>query len=856
MIQTPATHFQSHSMPYRPSRFSRYSRTRPRPRPRILAFCLRWAIRFGLVGVIAGAVLLFAIARALPDPTNLTNREVEQSTKILDRTGKTVLYEVHGSRRRTAIALEEIPPAVKWATVAAEDKDFFTHRGFDLTGIIRALLVNALRGEIAQGGSTLTQQFIKNSILTTERTWQRKIRELILAYRIEQRFTKEEILKLYLNEIPYGRNAYGIEAAAATYFGKRAADLSLAESALLAALPKAPSYYSPYGANKDELLNRQHYILRLMAEQGYISREEEIAAKKAPLELKTPREAILAPHFVLYVRELLENRYGADRVERGGLRVTTTLDLEKQRLAEKLVSDGAKKNERQFGGKNASLVALDPKTGQILAMVGSRDYFDEATDGAVNVALRPRQPGSSIKPFVYAAAFEKGYTTETPLYDVVTKFQAYPKDYEPHNYDNKEHGRVTMRSALAGSLNIPAVKTLYLTGIDRVLAMLERVGYSTFKERSRFGLSLVLGGGEVKLLEHVAAFGVLSQEGAYRAPSAILSVADASGAVLETFRDEPRQAMPREIAQTVTSVLSDNNARAFIFGVNNLLTLPDRPVAAKTGTTNDFRDAWTIGFTPSLVAGVWAGNNDNKPMRKKADGSMIAAPIFNAFMKESLKGTVAETFPPPPPLPEDLPSILSGKQGGDTVVKIDRASGKRATERTPATFIEERRYQEPRSILHSLKKDDPRGSPPTNPNDDPEYSRWEEAIARWAKINNVTGATPPSEFDDLHIPENVPQLAINSPQENEMIKNNDVTISFTTTAPRGVRRVEIRLDDALLQTILDQPITSPHSLSLSLPTNLETGFHTISLRAYDDIDNLTEVKRTINVLRPQESVIP
>ncbi len=837
-------------MPSAPHHFQP-RRVRQKKGRRLFWLLFRWGLGLTIVAAVVGALVIASIARTLPDPANLASRDVAESTKIYDRTGKTILYEIHGNKRRTAIPLDQIPPAVKWATVSAEDKDFFTHSGFDLTGIFRALIINALRGQIAQGGSTLTQQFIKNSILTTERTWTRKIRELILAYRIEQRFTKDEILKLYLNEIPYGRNAYGIEAAANTYFGKRAVDLSLAESALLASLPKAPSYYSPYGPHKDELINRQHYVLRLMAQLGYLSSAEETAAKNEPLVFKTPREAIIAPHFVQYVREILENRYGVDRVERGGLSAITTLDLPKQLSAEKIVADRAKINEKEFNGNNAALVALDPKTGQILAMVGSRDYFDDAVDGAVNIAIRPRQPGSSIKPMIYATAFEKGYTPDTPLYDVVTKFAAYPKDYEPHNYDNKEHGRVTMRQALAGSLNIPAVKTLYLTGVDRVLGMLGRLGYTTFGDRNRFGLSLVLGGGEVKLLEHTAAFGTLANDGVYHAPAALLSVSDATGTTLETFHDEPRQAMKPEIAHTVTSILSDNSARSFIFGANNLLILPDRPVAAKTGTTNDYHDAWTMGYTPSLVAGVWTGNNDNKPMKKKADGSVIAAPIWNGFMKAALSGTPVEPFTPPPPPPDDLPAILKGSTsgGGETVVKIDRASGKRATDRTPTSFIEERRYHELHSILFYLKKDDPRGPAPTNPADDPEYPRWEAAISRWAKQQKIATETPPTDFDNLHIVENTPTLTIVSPQENEAARDDTLSLTFEATAPRTVRRIEIRLDDALVDTTLGEPVPSPQTRSVPIGANVEAGFHTISVRAFDDIDNMAEVKRTINVMR-------
>ncbi|PIY78831.1 MAG: penicillin-binding protein, partial [Parcubacteria group bacterium CG_4_10_14_0_8_um_filter_35_7] len=405
----------------------------------------------------------------------------------------------------------------------------------------RAFWVNLTQGGRLQGGSTITQQFIKNSILTQEKTYIRKIKELILAYQIERKFTKDQILRMYLNEVPYGATAYGIEAAAQTYFGKSARDIDLTESALLVALTKAPTYYSPYGSHREELLARQRHILDLMEQAQFITPQEVQEAKKIDVLSKviSRREKIFAPHFVMYVKELLTQKYGERVVEEGGLKVYTTLDTSYQGAAEEVIRYFGEKNAENFKASNAALAAIDPRTGEILAMVGSRDWFNEEIDGMVNVTLRERQPGSSFKPVVYAASFLKGYTPETILYDVVTNFglKAPGKgDYIPHDYDDKERGPVSIRKALAGSLNIPAVKTLYLTGLDNVLELAKNLGYTALKDKSHYGLSLVLGGGEVKLLEHTASFGVFAQEGIRHPISAIIRIEDRNGRVIEKLK--------------------------------------------------------------------------------------------------------------------------------------------------------------------------------------------------------------------------------------------------------------------------------------------------------------------------------
>ncbi|MCX6795992.1 MAG: transglycosylase domain-containing protein, partial [Candidatus Falkowbacteria bacterium] len=556
------------------------------------------------------AAAIFWLSRSLPDPNHLIEREVAQSTRIYDRTGKNIIYEIFSEQKRTLVKLSDIPADVKNATIAIEDKDFYKHKGFSFWAIFRSAVTDIIFRRSA-GGSTLTQQFIKNAVLTNEKTLTRKIKELILAYRLEQKFSKDEILQMYLNEIPYGSTAYGVQAASQLYFGKDVKDTNLAEAAILAALPQAPTRYSPYGSHKDLLIGRQQYILELMSKQGYITEQEMNDAKNTEVKFKTPSASMIAPHFVMHIKEILSDKYGEKMVEQGGLKITTTLDLYKQNIAEEAIKTIGEKNSAKYDAGNAALLSLDPKTGQILAMVGSRDYFNDDIDGQVNVITSQRQPGSSIKPIIYSAAFIKGYTPNTILFDVVTNFSTSDTPYEPHNYDSKEHGPVTMRQALAGSLNVPAVKTLYLAGVDNVLNLAQDFGYTTFSDRSRFGLSLVLGGGEVKPIEHFNAFSAFAREGIIHPVTGLLKVEDSAGNVLEEYKDDAgKQVIDPKIAREINNILSDNSARAFIFGEKNYLTLDNRPVAAKTGTTNDYHDAWTIGYTPSIVTGVWVGNSD------------------------------------------------------------------------------------------------------------------------------------------------------------------------------------------------------------------------------------------------------
>ncbi len=829
------------------SRFTDYRYRLPKRR-RLPKNFWKKLLTFGAIGLAVLAVfsiiLLAVIATELPNPNRIIDRSIALSTKIYDRTGEHLLYDIHGTQKRTFVKLEEIPKYLQDATLAAEDRDFYKHKGVSLTGIIRSLIKNVFTGSKV-GGSTLTQQLVKNAILSPEKTYTRKIKELILSYQIENRFSKEEILQMYFNEIPYGSVAYGAEAATQTYFGKSVKDISLAEAAVLAALPQAPTYYSPYGTHLDALYGRQAWILNSMAELGMITQEDADLAKKEKITFRRKAEDMFAPHFVMYVKEYLSEKYGEQTVEQGGLKVITTLDWDKQQAAEAAIDASLEKNANWNAG-NAALVALDPLTGQILAMVGSRNYFDEEIDGQVNVVTSSRQPGSSFKPIVYAAAFKKGFTPETVLYDVNTSFINYDgKNYEPKNYDLKEHGPVTIKTALAGSLNIPAVKAIYLTGVDNVLDLADDLGYTTLTERNRFGLSLVLGGGEVKLLEHANAFSVFARDGEYHPTVAIMEVTDKDGNELEKFEPKSNDVLAPQVARQINSILSDNAARAYIFGEKNYLTLPDRPVAAKTGTTNDYHDAWTLGYTPNLVCGVWVGNSDNEEMKRGADGSVVAAPIWNAFMAAAAKDLPAEGFTAPEPVQTDKPA-LNGSIIDGVKVKINKLSGKLATNLTPESMVEEKTFKEIHSILYYINKDDPRGDTPPNP-DDSQARRWEEGIADWAKRNDIISEMPPTEYDTAQNGADQPKVTIISPSGNQPITSRIFTASVSANAPRGLVRVEYYLNDVLLKAVSQPPFDLAVSLDDPALTN---GFYTFKAIAFDGDSNYGVAAVDLNFLLP------
>jgi len=803
-----------------------------------------------LIGDISTLATLAWISKDLPSPDGVINRSVTVSTKIYDQEGKTVLYDIHGDIKRTLIDLSEIPDHVVKATLAAEDREFYQHKGFSLIGIARSVLTNLLTGSRV-GGSTLTQQFVKNAVLTNEKTYTRKIKELLISYQLEKKFEKNELLQMYFNEIPYGSVIYGVEAAAQSFFGKSAKDISVAEGAILAAIPKAPTFYSPYGNNRDRLIARQRYIIDSMEELTFITPQEAEIARQEKIIFKPLKESIIAPHFVMYVRELLSEKYGEAFITQEGLKVTTSLNLEKQKMAEQAVTDGVEKNKKQYDLSNASLVAIDPATGQIVAMVGSVDYFNDEIDGQVNVALRIRQPGSSFKPIVYTAAFVKGYTPETILYDVVTNFEDNEdKKYEPKNYDLEERGPVTIRKALAGSLNIPAVKATYLTGTDNIIDLAENLGYTTFTDRSRYGLSIVLGGGEVKLIEHTNAFATLAQEGIRHDISPILKIEDKNGRVLFEYKDKKKKILEPKTTRLITNILSDDSARAYVFGEGSTLTLPDRPVAAKTGTTNDYRDAWTIGYTPDLAVGVWVGNNDNSAMKRGAAGGVVAAPIWNQFMKEALRDSTPTAFNEPEEIETNKP-VLKGQETGEIKIKIDTISGKLATEYTPESTTKELNIKDIHNILYYVEKDDPQGDAPKDPSRDPQFDNWEEPVLKWAKdqgFDTGSGQKIPTEYDDVHFAADQPSLIIITPLPNQTIQSSRFNIELTASAKRGVKKIEYYIDNQLVITKND---TGDTILDAS---DFSNGYHTITIKVKDDLENTATKSMELNLMFPQ--IIP
>jgi len=642
-----------------------YSRRRRRTRlssPNIFVIGkLTKLIFFGLIGFIFLVIVMFFwYGRDLPTPGKLAASNLSESTKILDRNGL-VLYDIYNQQNRTYVSLSGIPKYLQEATIATEDKDFYGNKGFSVWGYGRALKDMLLFHRLT-GGSTLTQQLVKNTLLTSERTISRKIKEFILAIQVDKKYKKDEILELYLNVAPYGGTNVGVEAASESYFGKKAKDLSLVEAAILAGFPQRPSYYSPYGPNPKAYIDRTKSVLRRMREEGYITKKQEEDSVKALPNVKflEKKQSIKAPHFSFYVKDILVKQFGENIVENGGLQVTTTLDYKLQEKAEEIVKEEVEDARYLKVGNGASIV-LDPKNGEILAMVGSKDFFatesgtkKEDFEGQFNVITQGlRQPGSSIKPVTYATALEKGYTASSLLMDTKTVFPNQGgKDYEPHNYDGKYHGPVQVRFALGSSLNVPAVKMLAMVGVKNMLITANNMGLTTLapsdENIKRFGLSITLGGGEVKPIDLASSYTAFANGGYRTEPVSILKVKDRKGNVLFEKKDVSRkQVLPAEVAFMVSHMLLDNNARLLTFGENSYLNIRGKTVAVKTGTTDDKRDNWTVGWTPNVLVLSWVGNNDNSEMGNVASGVTGAAPIWRRIILEALKNRPNEDFVKP-----------------------------------------------------------------------------------------------------------------------------------------------------------------------------------------------------------------
>jgi len=618
------------------------------PRPR-----LPLGLLYFFLGILATLIFFFipyitySWLTTLPNPRLLSHNSTPVTTKIYDR-GGLLLYEIYAEQNRTPVPLEEIPKYLKEATIAIEDKDFYKHLGFSPPAIIRALKEIVINKKI-QGGSTITQQLIRSALLTPEQTIERKIKEILLAFWAERIYGKDKILEMYFNQVPYGGTAWGVETASETYFGKKTKDLTLAEAAFLAGLPAAPSLYSPFGPDPKLSKMRQGEVLRRMVEDGYINSEESEKAKNENLTILPPRTEIKAPHFVMYVKSLLEKKYGTWRVEKGGLRVITSLDLRTQEMAQEIVQNEIEKL-RPLSVGNGAVLITNPKNGQILGMVGSTDYFDTKNEGNVNVCLSLRQPGSAIKAVTYAGALENGFTAASILEDspITYKIPGQP-DYTPVNYDGRFHGLLPLRFALGNSYNVPAVKTLARIGLQKMIEMGKKMGVTSWEDSSRFGLSLTLGGGEVTMLEMAKIYGTLANGGIRQDLEPILKVTDYQDEVLEEVHPKfGLQAVSPPAAFILSDILADNNARSSAFGLISTLVIPGRSVSVKTGTSNEKRDNWTIGFTPSYVVAVWVGNNNNLPMDPSlTSGITGAAPIWHEIMVNLLKDKEDEKIAKP-----------------------------------------------------------------------------------------------------------------------------------------------------------------------------------------------------------------
>jgi len=893
-------------MKFTKTRISRtWKKLRPLRHESLWKKALKWLVISMLGGGIALTIFLIVLAFMLPNVRDLANINLDESTIIYDREGNQ-LYAIHGEENRVAVGLDEISDHLINATIATEDDDFYNHIGFDIKSLARAF-ANNLMGKPVSGASTITQQFIKNTFLTPEKSYMRKIKELILSVKLEFSFTKDEILDMYLNEIPYGNNAYGAQLAAQTYFDKDASELTLAESAILAAIPNAPTYYSPYGnhkystidiqftdeqlqerdINQESSLNYDEYsigligqtyelseddvvyipgridtVLGRMVKEEFITEADMIEALKEAqdIEFKPYEENIQAPHFVLYVKQLLEDQYGTELVEQGGLKVYTTLDPDMQKAAEEAIATYKESNMENYGASNAALVAIKPDTGQILAMVGSADYFDEEIDGNVNIVTRLRQPGSSFKPFVYALAFLNRYSPATVLYDVQTWFGT---DL-PNDYDGEFRGPISIREALAQSRNIPAVKAFFLAGGEEAIVnFVEDFGIKSLNHDGNYGWPLSLGAGEVTMLELVNGYLVFASGGNYLEATPLLKIENADGEILEQWEaGEATQVLDPQVAYLINNILSDTSYR---LGPN--LTVAGQINAAKTGTSDKKLDngdilpnnCWTIGYTVDLVAGVWTGNADGTTMYYNASGYSTAAPIWKKFMDTALAEYSSSEFPRPEGIKEVAISTATGKlPSNDTpseaiktevfasfavpteiddayvIYDIDEESGKIATEFTPTDSIKEKLFR----IYSTLF---------------PEYTTWATGVSTWIanQVANEEIELPPTEIDDIHTAEtmaNTPSITIVSPSALSAIETGLTDIEVETDAPNGIDKIEFYVNDVLQFTTK----TAPYTGQIRLASTYSTTTINVTVKIYDTYYYTSESTIELKVINSKE----
>ena len=806
-----------------------------------------WASFVGIVFLAFVAVLATAIK--LPDIANFEENRVVQSTKIYDRTGTVLLYDIHGEEKRTVIPFGEMPQNIKNATIALEDNSFYSHYGFRPLSFARAMFTNILLGGFEQGGSTITQQVVKNTLLTKEKTIIRKFKEIIIALRLERKYSKDEILNLYLNQIPYGNGAYGIEAAAETFFNKHAKDLGTLEAIYLASLPNAPSYFSPYGKHVKELDSRAIFTLGRMRDLKYITKEEYDSVMKEKIKFSPARtRGIIAPHFVIEVRDELNKKFGEDVVEKEGFKVITTLDVPLQQKVEEVVQKHAEEIEKSFNATNEAVVALDPKSGDILAMVGSRDYFNKDREGNFNITTALRQPGSAFKPFVYATAFKNGLTPETTLFDLPTEFNPscnsdglapqeadQDKCYHPQNYDEKFRGPVSLRESLAQSLNVPSVKTLYLAGLNESLAAARDFGITSLNDPDRYGLTLVLGGGEVSLLELTTAYGAFANDAVYNSYRYILKIENSSGETLYQSENSPSEIIDKNIARAINDILSDNNARIPAFGEDSALFFPGRKVAAKTGTTNDYRDALVLGYTPDIVIGAWAGNNNNTPMEKKVAG-FIVAPWWHEIMEYALTNIQMNgEFIPPEPFPQDKPYMRGEWRGGVEYI-LDKISGKLVIENTPKDFQEKKVIREIHSILYWIN------------GQSPQFKNWEAPVRKWAEANGYYDEDKniiPTEYDDVHSAGNAPK--INSieitPPKTSYGRTEKILVKPAIESKFYIKEVDYFLNGEFIDSVKNPPF----EMLINLNIQEDESVFELKIKIYDSIGNSVEKQIILNI---------
>ncbi len=792
--------------------------------------------------------ILFAwYAKDLPRPDKV-QRTNGLSTVILDRNGQT-LYDIYQNQNRLPVQFADIPTYLKEGTISVEDKDFYKHPGISVTGILRSIL-SIITFQGVEGGSTLTQQLVKNVLLTNERTLPRKIKEAILAIQIEHKYTKDEILQMYLNEAPYGGTAFGVESAAEYYFSKSVKDLNLVECAILAGLPQSPSAYSPFTGQPKAYVWRTQQVLRRMQEDGYITSIQETEADKAlnTVQFAEDNGSLRAPHFVAYVKDQLVEKFGTQTVEGGGLKVTTTLDWNLQDKAQQIVKDEVTK-AKYLKVSNGAAVVIDPQTGEILAMVGSKDYT--ATDSGgykFNVAVQGlRQPGSSIKPFTYATAFKKGYTAATVLTDVDTKYPSGdPKipEYEPKNYDGKFRGPMQLRYALGNSINTIAVKVSALVGVKDALQTAYDMGITTLEPTAdnlkRLGLSMTLGGGEVTLLDLTSAYGAFATGGMRQPPVSILKVEDPNGKVLYQYTPvAPTRVLPQDVAYMISDVLSDNDARKDEFGSHSYLYVPGHTVAAKTGTTDDKRDNWTEGYTPTVVVGAWVGNNDNSPMNPAlASGITGAAPIWNRIMTAALAGKKDEPFVRPSDIVEmDVDAYGGGLPiSGQPTRKERFIKGTEPTGPSPiydnvkisrhdssklANSVEIAQGNYDTKLYVVIKENDPVSSDGQN--------RWQQAIDAWIAGQSDPKFHPPT---DTYQGSDAVAVSIKDPTDMEQVNTNDVSVRVESASTNTITKVDIYVDGT--------QVAEQSSGNFTVTVHIANGSHSLGARAYDNKGNSTE----------------